>query len=382
MKTARISPLIRWVMILIAALSFASCGGSSGDSAVATVFNTNRSVADNAFTATLTGAQEVPSNASVAIGAGTVIIDPNTRLLRATVTTTGMTGIAANIYESPPGTSGPIVFPLGETSAGSGIWTTQATFTDAQINTLRAGNYYFNVLSAANPGGEIRGQILSRLSTPVESGAAGVGTTVAGTTAATVFKNALTGTQEVPPASTTATAIGTAAVDNIAKTLTVAVNTTGIAGTEAHIHEAAPGLNGPIVFPLAQTFGGSGIWFTKVNLTDIQFNSIMAGNYYLEVHSVAFPNGEVRGQIAQLHRRSRLNDCRFGGFGFDDCTFDGAGFFIGFGFDGFGTNGFGIGGSGFDDFGAIDSRTNNTAIGGGTGTGTIGSDTPAPGIFF
>jgi hypothetical protein len=365
MKHAHISSLIRWIMVPIAALLLASCGGGSRDPAIAAVFDANRFVADNAFTATLTGAQEVPPNGSSAIGAGTVIIDANTRLLRATVTTAGIMGTGAHIHESPPAVSGPIVFPLNETSPGSGIWTTQATLTDAQLNALRSGNYYFNVHSAANPAGEIRGQILSRLSTPAESGAGGVGTTAADTTVATVFKNALTGTQEVPPAATIATAIGTAAVDNVAKTLTAAVNTMGITGTEAHIHEAAPGLNGPIVFPLAQTSAGSGIWFTKVSLTDTQISSIMAGKYYFEVHSVAFPNGEVRGQIAQLDRRPRLPDCRFGGFGFDDCAFDGAGFFFGFGF-------------GFDGFGAGNSGTGNAATNGGA----MGSDTPAPGIFF
>jgi hypothetical protein len=381
MKTARISSLTRWIMVLITALSLASCGGGNGDHAVATVFDANRSVTDNAFTATLTGAQEVPPGASQAIGAGTVMIDANTRLLRATLTTAGITGTAANIHESPPGVSGPIVFPVSETAPGSGIWTTQATLTDAQLNALRNGNYYFNVQSASNPAGEIRGQILPRLTTPADSEAIGVGTTAAGTTVATVFKNALTGTQEVPPVSTSATAIGTAAVDNVARTLAVAVNTMGITGTEAHVHEAPPGLNGPIVFPLGQTPGG-GIWFAKVSLNDAQISSIMAGNYYFEVHSVAFSNGEVRGQIAQLHRRTRLSNCRFGGFGFDDCTFDGTGFFIGLGLDGFEEDGFeedgfGSGGPGFGVFGAGNNGTGHGAIG-----GAIGSGTPAPGIFF
>jgi hypothetical protein len=378
LKTARTSPLIQWTIVLVAVLSLASCGGSNNDSAVATVFEANRSTGDNAFTATLTGVQEAPPTSSLALGAGTVIIDPNTRLLRATVTTAGITGIAAHIHEAPPGLSGPIITTLSETSAGSGIWTAQATLTDTQLNALRAGNYYFNVQSATHPRGEISGQILPRLSTPAESGVSGVRTTAAGTTAATVFKNALTGTQEVPATSSTATAIGSAAVDHVAKTLTVAVNTIGIAGTEAHVREAAPGVNGPIVFPLAQTSGGSGIWFGKAILNDTQINSIMAGNYYIEVRSAAFPNGEVRGQIAQLQRRSHLNDCRFGGFGFDDCTFDGAGFFVGFGLAGFGVNDFGPGDSGFDGFGFANGGTASGAIDGGA----IVADTPAPGFFF
>jgi hypothetical protein len=274
--------------------------------------------------------------------------------------------------------SGSIVFSLSETSPGAGIWTAQVTLTDAQMNALRAGNYYFSVHSAAHPGGEIRGQILPQLSTPPGIGASGVGSTAAGTTTATVFKNSLTGSQVVPPASPAGTAIGTAAVDHAAKTLAVAVNTIGITGTEAHIHEAEPGLIGPMIFPLAQTSAASGIWIAKVSLSDTQLSAIMAGNYYFDVHSVAVPGGEVRGQIAQLHKRTRLNDCRFGGFGFDDCTFDGVGFFIGFGFDGFGANGFGTVDPGFGGFEAGNNGTPNFS----TDSGPTGSDTPAPGIFF
>lgn len=400
MKIIPLSSVIRWMLILIAVLSVASCGGGNGDPAAATVFDDNRSAADNAFTATLTGTQEVPPNGSAALGIGTASIDTNTRVLKATVIAAGISGTAVHVYESPPGVSGPIVFSLNEISPGIGIWTTQTTLTEAQLTALRAGNYYFSVLSATNPGGEIRGQILPRLSTPPESGAKGAGTTAADTAIVTGFKNALTGMQQVPSASTTATAIGTAAVDHAARTLTVAVNTTGIAGTQAHIHQAAPGSNGPAVFTLAQA--SDGIWFAKANLSDSQLNSLLAGRYYVDVHSAAFPDGEIRGQIAQLHKRTRLRDCRFGGFGFDDCVFDGVGFFIGFGFGGFGANAFDTNDFGINDFGANDFGVNDFGTGspgfdagfdgidsgnGGMGgfatdDGAVGSDTPAPGFFF
>lgn len=406
MKTVLFSSVIRWMTVLIAALTLltiASCGGGNGDSAVAVVADDNRLAADNAFTATLTGTQEIPPNGSAALGVGTAIVDTNTRLLKATVTTAGIVGTAVSIYDSPTGVSGPIVFSLSEISPGIGIWTVQTILTDAQFGALQAGNYYFNVLSAANPGGEIRGQILPRLSTSPGTGATGAGTTAADTAIATGFRNALTGMQQVPPASTTATAIGTATVDHVAKTLTVAVNTIGIAGTQAHIHEAPPGLNGPTVFTLSQTSGG-GIWFAKVSLSDSQLNSLMAGNFYFDVHSAAFPDGEIRGQIAQLHKRARIKDCRFGGFGFDDCTFDGVGFFVGFGFSGFdgfdgfivsdfdgnGFDGNGFNGNGFgmNDFGTGSPSFNGFDSGNGgmgdftTGGGAFGSDTPAPGFFF
>jgi hypothetical protein len=202
---------------------------------------------------------------------------------------------------------------------------------------------------------------------------------------ANVFKNALTGTQVAPPASTAATGIATAAVDHVAKTLTAVVNTIGVTGTDAHVHEGAPGQNGPVVSSLAQTSAGSGIWVAKLNVSDAQINSIMDAGFYVDVHSAAFPGGEIRGQIAQLHRKSGLHDCRFGGFGFDDCQFDGSGLFIGFGFgfggfgsDGFinsdpflpGTNGFE---PGVPEFGFESSPADGAGV---------SLDTPAPGIIF
>jgi hypothetical protein len=156
----------------------------------------------------------------------------------------------------------------------------------------------------------------------------------------------------------------------------VVVNTIGVTGSEAHIHQGAPGQNGPVVASLAQTPSGSGIWTGKIAVTDAQINSIMDGGFYVDVHSAAFPEGELRGQIAQLHRRSGIHDCRFGGFGFDDCRFDGSGLFVGLGFGfggvGFdGTDGFEPGAPGFGGFesGSLD--------GGG-----VSPDMPAPGIIF
>lgn len=427
MKTARITLFIRWITVLLAALSLASCGGGGDDTAAASVIDANSSTTDNAFTATLTGAQEVPPNFSSAIGAGTVMIDMNTRLMNATVVTAGVPGIAAHIHEARPGVAGPIVFPLAETSPGSGVWTAQTTLSDLQLNILRAGNYYFNVHSTAFPDGEIRGQILPRLSTPPETGSGGIGSTAATTATATAFKNAMTGSQVIPPVTTGATAIGTAAIDNVARTMTVAINTMGIVGIEANAHDAPPGSNGPFVFPLAQTTGNSGIWFVKVNLSDTQLRSVMNGNYYFVVRSAAFPSGELRGQIVQLFRTKPVRDCRFGGFGFDDCTFDSSGFFIGFSFgfgdpwwewwNGFGTGDFTFIGVNFDGADFNDSDFNGAGFNGsdfngsdfngfefngsgfngsdfnGSGSGSSGSsdfgdggamgaDTPAPGIIF
>jgi hypothetical protein len=380
MKTGLISLFVRWTVVLIAISSLAACGGGGGDRAVANVVDANRLAGDNAFTATLSGGQEARPTASTALGAGTLIVDPSTRRFTATIVTAGMTGTSAHILDSALGVTGTVIHTLSETAPGSGIWSMQATLSETQLNTLRGGGYSFSVRSNAFPEGEIRGPILARLSTAAESGVSGTGTTAAATTTATVFKNALTGTQVVPSAATGASAIGTAAIDHVTRTLTVAINGADVAGIEAHVHEGEPGINGPALLPLAQTSPGSGIWFARVVLTDAQLGALLAGNLYFDIHSAALRNGELRGQIIQLHRRARLNDCRFGGFGFDDCSFDGAGLFIGFGLGGvalddFGATGFDGGDAGFNGVGSFDG-------GAAPANSGFGSDSPAPGFFF
>ena len=75
------------------------------------------------------------------------------------------------------------------------------------------------------------------------------------------------------------------------------VTTTAIAGTAAHIHLAAPGQNGPVIVPLNKT--GDNVWSVPpaIRLNDSQYEAYRLGNLYINVHSAANPNGEIRGQI-------------------------------------------------------------------------------------
>lgn len=68
----------------------------------------------------------------------------------------------------------------------------------------------------------------------------------------------------------------------------------------AHIHEGAPGTNGPVI---ATLFGGSGVFDPAspisgtLTLTPTQVTKLLAGNYYINVHTSDFPAGELRGQV-------------------------------------------------------------------------------------
>jgi len=74
------------------------------------------------------------------------------------------------------------------------------------------------------------------------------------------------------------------------------VTTKGIAGTAAHIHEAPAGKNGPVIIPLDKD-GDTYKVPANAKLTDAQFASFKAGNLYVNVHTAAHPDGELRGQL-------------------------------------------------------------------------------------
>jgi CHRD domain len=121
--------------------------------------------------------------------------------------------------------------------------------------------------------------------------AAGVGLA----SAATVHVR-LTGSHEVPPVKTMARGSGVieVAADGA---LSGEITTRGIKATMAHIHEGAPGKNGPPIIWLAQRAKGTWVVPAGSKLTPRQYKAFLAGHLYINVHSAAHPGGEIRGQL-------------------------------------------------------------------------------------
>ena len=107
----------------------------------------------------------------------------------------------------------------------------------------------------------------------------------------------LSGAEEVPPVTTSASGSGTITVKDD-KSVSGSVTTTGVAGTAAHIHMGAKGRNGPVIVPLTKSSDGN-TWTVPEGrtLTDAQYEAYKAGNLYVNVHSAAFKGGEIRGQL-------------------------------------------------------------------------------------
>jgi hypothetical protein len=132
----------------------------------------------------------------------------------------------------------------------------------------------------------------------------------------TVFQAALESRNEVPARSSGATGTAGFVVDGTTVRYSIEVGgITGIVG--AHIHSGAAGVNGPIriaLFPRPGVNSGpatgsvSGILiegrFTASDVVGISFDQLLsemrAGTAYANVHTTAFPGGEIRGQVQQV----------------------------------------------------------------------------------
>jgi CHRD domain len=109
---------------------------------------------------TLSGAAEVPANTSAGKGTADVDFDAATKKLTWKLTYSGLSGPATAAHFHGPAEAGKnagvaVAIPNATSSPAEG----SATLTDAQAADLMAGKYYINVHTAANPGGEIRGQV-------------------------------------------------------------------------------------------------------------------------------------------------------------------------------------------------------------------------------
>ena len=122
------------------------------------MMNSSGNMSGNTMTVPMSAANEVPPNASGATGTAKVDLDGT--VLKWTVSYSGTTGpITAGHFHGPamPGANAGVVVPFtGPLASG---FTGTATLTPAQVADLKAGLWYINLHTAANPGGELRGQV-------------------------------------------------------------------------------------------------------------------------------------------------------------------------------------------------------------------------------
>ena len=137
------------------------------------------------------------------------------------------------------------------------------------------------------------------------------GSSIGGLDAEQFFDVVLTPGEQVPATKSITTATGSAQVVLFPERIEFQVGATSITGiTRAHIHRGAPLVAGPVVVtlfqPSAPTGAVNGI-FASGTLTDLNLPSgvtleslktlLNSGDAYIDVHTTANPNGEIRGQV-------------------------------------------------------------------------------------
>lgn len=117
--------------------------------------------ADEIFSADMSSSGEVPPTKSAGHGTVKASLDLQTRELSYTVSWSGLTGpaIMAHFHgPAPAGANAGVTLPLGNDPTDP--ITGRATLTEDQVQALESGQWYANIHTAKNKGGEIRGQMV------------------------------------------------------------------------------------------------------------------------------------------------------------------------------------------------------------------------------
>ena len=113
------------------------------------------------------------------------------------------------------------------------------------------------------------------------------------------LKADLKAASEVPPTDSKGTGSVTATYDTASKKLSWKGSVSGLSdpATAAHFHSGEVGKNGGVAVPIAGA--DKGAFEGSATLTDAQAEELMAGKWYVNVHTAANKGGEIRGQVTK-----------------------------------------------------------------------------------
>jgi len=240
---------------------------------------------ENLYAIVLSGANEIPPVTSTASGVGYLAHSPGNFFMRYVIEYNGLSGplTAAHFHSGAAGVAGPVVVGLSAGVTNTLTGTLNLTSLPADfLQKLDNGTLYANIHTAANPGGEIRGQLIPL--GPV------------------AFAATLNGDQETPPVTTSANGIAIASLNATLDSVSYYVGANGLTPTAAHFHTGLAGTAGPVLFGL-QTTSMPNFYTGKTALTGAAVTNWLNGNIYANIHTAANPGGEIRGQMQPYLRR-------------------------------------------------------------------------------
>jgi hypothetical protein len=280
------------------------------------------------FKVALTTADEVPLCAAAAkwatgIGSATIAADESS--ITVTLAHYNLSGapMMAHIHPGKAGDTGPAVLELDKPLASP----IRQTFTAADyaggpdappdfaafVQSMKAGESYFNVHTEACPMGEIRGQIADPAPPVAEDKPMQPPQDA-------VFATELSAAAEIPlceAGGPDAQGLAAAVISADRSQLAIDFQHLGLSGApmQAHVHAGAADEAGPVVLdfgeqlmaPFFKVFTASDYRPPADGPADFAgfLDALEAGNAYLNVHTAACPSGEIRGQLSipVLHAR-------------------------------------------------------------------------------
>lgn len=249
---------------------------------------------ETGHTASPSGDQEVPPVNSSAEARGSVVLSDDGSRITVRVAFSGLSSANTMSHIHGPaaaGSNGPVIFDLGNSGSTSGQFgPLEFAISEQQRAQLLEGLWYFNVHSSNHPAGEIRGQIL--MDQVFE---------------AQLSPQQVVGDAVVSQASGRATLTLAGTQDNLVIALSYAGLTgEGAPGVSTSVVLRGPasrGSNGPVLadFPLRLSGAASDSFITQeYPITADEVQQLKAGQWYIEVSSQEFPNGELRGQLDNI----------------------------------------------------------------------------------
>ncbi len=112
------------------------------------------------------------------------------------------------------------------------------------------------------------------------------------------FQAKLDGASETPPKVTDGHGAAEVTLDTTARTISWTIDYSGLTGpaTMAHFHgPAAPGVAAGVTVPITGTMASPLVGTAGMN--DGQIGDLLAGRWYINIHTAKYPAGEIRGQV-------------------------------------------------------------------------------------
>ena len=240
-------------------------------------FDTAR--AELCFTAVIDGAQQ--GTPSLATGVGKFVLSDNELTLTYKITFSGLSASETGAHMHSDAEAGAPVrdLALGSPKVGRWLSTDAQPMTPARVADLKAGLLYVNIHSTSYPAGEIRGQILPSACTE------------------TCYEATING--ENAGTESPGTGFARLALNHTETELAYWVEFSGllVSETAAHIHNTAEG--GTAVRPLGPGSPKAGVWkhTDPTALTPARVQALKNGQFYVNIHSSLYPDGEIMGDV-------------------------------------------------------------------------------------